>query len=194
MSRLSRRTEAGAPAGDTPAAQVAGFIARFDPPVARLLRAARRALRQRFPTAVELVYDNYNALAIGWAGSERASDVIVSVAGYARGVSLYFTHGARLPDPTGRLEGQGKQGRFVRLTDTAILAQAAIVALLDAATRDARTPLPQTGRGRTVVKSISARQRPRRSAAPVPARSRARESARTTPRGGETSRRRRSSA
>jgi hypothetical protein len=125
-------------------------------------------------------------------GSERASDVIVSVAGYARGVSLYFTHGARLPDPTGRLEGQGKQGRFVRLTDTATLAQPAVVALLEAATRAAKTPLPRTGRGHTVVKSISARQRPRGSAAPAPpARPRAGATARTAPRGGATSRTRR---
>ena len=43
------------------------FIAKFDPATAKLLRQARLALRKRFPTAVELVYDNYNALAIGWS-------------------------------------------------------------------------------------------------------------------------------
>jgi hypothetical protein len=48
-----------------PAKQLAGFIARFDPQVAKLVRAARVVLRKRWPTAVELVYDNYNALAIG---------------------------------------------------------------------------------------------------------------------------------
>jgi hypothetical protein len=166
MPHSPRRTAPGFPAGGTPAANVASFIARFDAPIARLLRSARRTLRRRFPTAVELVYDNYNALAIGWAGSDRASDVIVSIAGYARGVSLYFTHGARLPDPSGRLEGAGKQGRFVRLTEPAVLEEPAVVALLDAATRDARTPLPPTGRGYTVIKSVSARQRPRRTGAP----------------------------
>ena len=149
-------------AAPSAASQVAGFIAKFDPPIARLLRAARRRLRQRFPTALELVYDNYNALAIGWSGTERTSDAIVSLAGYARGVSLYFIHGASLPDPAGRLEGEGKQGRFVRLTDVAVLDDPEVSALLDAAVARARAPFPATGRGATVVKSISAKQRPRR--------------------------------
>ena len=51
----------------SPARRVAGFIARFDPSIARLVRASRTALRKRFPTAVELVYDNYNALAMAGA-------------------------------------------------------------------------------------------------------------------------------
>ena len=146
----------------TPAAQLAGFVARFDPAIARLVRGARRVLRQRFPTAIELVYDNYNALAIGWSGSERVSDGFVSIAVYATGVSLYFTYGASLPDPTGRLEGAGRQGRFVRLPDLSVLKEPAVVALLEAAVTTARAPLPAAGRSRTVIKSVSAKQRPRR--------------------------------
>jgi hypothetical protein len=78
-------------------------------------------LRRRFATSVELVYDNYNALAIGWGATDRASDVIVSLAVYASGVNLYFMHGARLPDPKGLLQGGGRQGRFVRLPEADIL-------------------------------------------------------------------------
>ena len=51
---------------ETPAKQVAGFIAKFDPAIAKLIRGARAKVRKRLPTAVELVYDNYNALAIGF--------------------------------------------------------------------------------------------------------------------------------
>src|SRR5258706_7791539 len=84
---------------DSPAKQLAGFINRFDPSIARLVRAARAVLRKRFfPTAVELVYDNYNALALGFGPTERASDAIVSLAVYARGVNLYFIYGATLSD------------------------------------------------------------------------------------------------
>lgn len=46
--------------------QLAGFIAKFDPSIGKLVRSARSAPRKRLPTAVELVYDNYNALAIGF--------------------------------------------------------------------------------------------------------------------------------
>jgi hypothetical protein len=147
---------------DTPAKQVAAFLARFDPAVAKVARAARRHLRRRYPTAVELVYDNYAALAMGFAANERTSDTFVSVAAYATGVSLYFTHGVGLPDPLGLLQGTGNQGRFVRLTSARVLDEPGVAALLDAAVARARTPLPDAGRGYTVVKSVSARQRPRR--------------------------------
>lgn len=149
-------------ASASPAKQLAGFIAKFDPAIVRLVRPARAILRQQFPTAVELVYDNYNALAIGWGATERASDVIVSLAVYARGASLYFTHGAKLPDPQKLLQGAGNQGRFIRLTDVAILSRPAVVALLRAAIDQAKAPLPSVGRTYTVIKSVSAKQRPRR--------------------------------
>jgi hypothetical protein len=146
-----------------PATQLAGFIARFDPAIAKLVRAARGVLRKRFfPTAMELVYDNYNALAVGWGPNERASEVIISLGIYARGVSLYFIQGARLPDPKRRLEGNGNQGRFIRLTDVALLDDPEVKSLLRAAIQHGKTPLPKTGRGRTIIKSVSARQRPRR--------------------------------
>jgi hypothetical protein len=147
---------------DSPARQVAGFIAKFDPAIAKLTRSARSLLRKRFPTANELVYDNYNALAIGYSASERTSDVLFSLAVYARGVSLYFMYGRSLPDPDGLLQGSGNQGAFVRLEDVSVLDRPAVKALMRAAVDQAEPPLPSRGRGRTIVKSISARQRPRR--------------------------------
>lgn len=147
---------------ESPARQLEGFIARFDPAIARLARAARSILRRRLPTAVELVYDNYNALAVGWGATDRASDVILGLAIYARGINLYFMHGARLPDPDGVLQGKGSRGRFIRLEKAATLDTPAVVALFRAAIRQARTPLPASGRGRTVIKPVSTKQRPRR--------------------------------
>jgi len=121
-------------------------------------------LRRRFPTANELVYDNYNALAIAWSATEHASDIIVSLAVYASGVNLYFIYGARLSDPGGLLEGSGRQGRFLRMQKASRLKEPAVVRLLDEATATARTPLPISGRGQTIIKLISAKQRPRRTA------------------------------
>jgi hypothetical protein len=138
------------------------FIRKFDPSLAKLIRQALGALRARFPTAVELVYDNYNALAIGLSPNERTSEVVVSLAAYARGVNLYFMYGAHLDDPHGLLEGSGNQGRFVRLTSVEQFSDERIAALLDAAEALGDTPMPTTGKGYTVIKSISAKQRPRR--------------------------------
>lgn len=148
---------------DSPAKQVAGFIAKFDPAIAARARAARSALRKRFPTALELVYDNYNALAIGFSATKRASDCIVSLAVTPRGPALSFYYGATLPDPQKVLQGSGNQNRFIRLESAATLARPEVEALIRAAIAQAKTPLPRTGRGTTIIKSISAKQRPRRS-------------------------------
>jgi hypothetical protein len=147
---------------ESPAKQVARFVAKFDPAIAKLVRSARTALRKRFPTAIELVYDNYNALAIGFGSTERTSDCIVSLAVFATGVNLYFIYGRSLPDPHQLLQGGGNQGGFIRLENLAVLDRPAVTALLRAAVRNAETPLPKAGRGYTVIKSVSAKQRPRR--------------------------------
>ena|SRR5689334_10260261 len=142
--------------------QVAGFIAKFDPAIAKLVRSARKLLRKRYPTAIELVYDNYNALAIGYSSTDRTSDVFFSLAVYAGGVNLYFMYGRSLPDPQKLLQGSGNQGGFVRLVDLCVLDQPDVKALMKAAVTQANAPLPSRGRSRTIIKSISPKQRPRR--------------------------------
>jgi hypothetical protein len=142
--------------------QVSEFISRFDPAIAKLVRAARAKLRKRFPTAIELVYDNYNALAIGFGPTEKTSDAILSLAVYARGVNLYFLRGATLPDRDRLLEGKGTQGRFLRLTSAAQLDDPKVSALVDVAAAHGRIPMAVKARGYTIVKSVSAKQRPRR--------------------------------
>jgi hypothetical protein len=152
------------PASTEPAAkQLSSFIAKFDPPIAKLIRSCRSALRKRFPTAIELVYDNYNFLAIGFATTERTSDCLLSLASYAKGVSLFFYYGATLPDPDKLLQGGGKQVRFIRLENAKTLTNTKVAALVRAAVAQAKSPLPSSGKGYTIIKSVSAKQRPRRS-------------------------------
>ena len=67
----------------SPEAQLDGFLDAFTPEIATLARNALTTLRKRLPHAIELVYDNYNALACGFAPNERASDGIF----FDRGVS-----------------------------------------------------------------------------------------------------------
>lgn len=100
-------------------AQIMAAIARFDPAVARKIRAVRAVLRERFPTAFELAYDNYNFFVIGYCSTERPSDCIVSIAADANGVGLSFYRGADISDPRRLLAGSGKQNRFLRLPDGA---------------------------------------------------------------------------
>jgi hypothetical protein len=142
--------------------QLRSFIEKFEPKHRVTIRAARKALRKRFPTANELVYDNYNFFVIGFGPNERPSDCFVSIAAAANGVGLCFTYGASLPDPSRILSGSGKQTRFLRLPSAAVLEQREVQALLTAAARRDRIPLPSGGRGKLIIRSVSAKQRPRR--------------------------------
>ena len=146
----------------SPSKQVAAFIAKFEPKIAKLIRACRTEMRKLLPTAIELVYDNYNFFVIGYASTERASDAILSIAAASNGVGLAFLHGASLPDPKKLLLGTGKQNRFIRLPTLESLRSPDVLKLIRAAVAQAKTPLAATGGGYTVIKSISAKQRPRR--------------------------------
>ena len=144
------------------AKQVAGFVAKFDPAIAKLTRACRAEIRKRYPSANELVYDNYNALAIGYSPTEKTSDCVFSLAVYPRGVSLYFMYGRSLPDPNNLLQGNGSQGAFIRLEAVKTLDDSQVKDLVERAVKRQKPSLAGKGRGHTVVKSISAKQRPRR--------------------------------
>jgi hypothetical protein len=138
------------------------FIDRFTPEIATLARACLQKMRTRLPGAVQLVYDNYNALAIGFGPSGRASDAIFSIVLYPRWVTLFFLQGAGLPDPSKLLKGSGKVVRHIVLAAAADLDQPAIQALMTIALNRARAPLDPAALGDLEIRSISAKQRPRR--------------------------------
>lgn len=143
-----------------PETQVQGLIDKFDPEHQAIIRAVRKALRQRLPAANELVYDNHNFFVIGYSSTERPSDSIVSPAAGANGVGLSFPYcGARLPDPHRLLLGSGSQNRFTRLDSAQVLARPEVEALIAAAVGMAKTPLP-AARGKVIIRSVSAKQRP----------------------------------
>jgi hypothetical protein len=146
----------------TPGAQLKAFIDKFDPKHRSLIRAARKLLRRRFPTAYELVYDNYNFFVIGYSPTERPSDAIVSLTAGASGVGLCFIHGAKLRDPNKLLRGSGKQTRFIRLPSADVLSEPEVEALLAATVALAKTPPRADGRGELIIRSVSSKQRPRR--------------------------------
>jgi hypothetical protein len=144
------------------AQQLESFILKFEPKHQVLIRSVRKALRRRFPTAHELVYDNYNFFVIGYCPTERPSDCIFSIAAASNGVGLCFMHGARLPDPKKILVGSGKQTRFLRLESAAVLDRPEVKTLFKVAVAQAKASLPKTGRGKLNIRSVSAKQRPRR--------------------------------
>jgi hypothetical protein len=149
----------------SPATQLDAFLNKFTPEVATQARTALRKMRARLPGACELVYDNYNALAIGFAPAERTSEAIFSIALYPQWVSLFFLlNGTRLRDPESLLAGSGNRVRHIVLETPALLDTPAVQDLMAQALELAPKPIDPGQPRRLIIKSISAKQRPRRPA------------------------------
>src|SRR5262245_2745112 len=164
--------------------QLRSFIEKFNAKDQRLIRAVRTAMRKRLPTANELVYDNYNFFVIGYSPTEKPTDSVFSIAARANGVGLCFIHGATLSDPKRLLLGSGRQTRFIRVESAAQLSHPDIESLIAEAVSQAKLTFPSRGRGKLVIRSVSAKQRPRqRSSAKT---SPALKAIQKRPRGGKT--------
>ena len=149
----------------SPSAQLDAFLDKFTPEIAAEARVALRRMRARLPGAQELVYDNYNALAIGFAPTDRASDALFSIAVFPRWVSLFFLqNGTCLRDPDCYLEGSGKQARHIKLDNGAMIDDPGVQGLITQALELAPQPIDPGQPRRLIIKSISPKQRPRRPA------------------------------
>ncbi len=142
--------------------QVREFMARYEPDVVRVAKGARTRLRRLLPGALELVYDNYNALAIGFSPTGSASDVVASIALYPRWVSLFLMRGVGLPDPDRVLRGSGNKVRHIVLESAAVLDSVPVRTLVEEARARNPKPLDPRQPRRTIIKSVSEKQRPRR--------------------------------
>jgi hypothetical protein len=153
-------------------AQLDSFLVKYDPEVAAFARRALAKMRKLVPGAVEMVYDNYNWLVIGFSPTERPSEAIFSLVLPPGRVTLCFLQGAGLPDPAKRFEGSGKVVRNIRLynageKDSHVLDDSEVLALINVALNRAKVPMPAGARRRLIIRSVSAKQRPRRIARPT---------------------------
>jgi hypothetical protein len=161
----AKRTKSKAPkshlAAD-PQLQIDSFLTKFTPQMEKLGRAALAKMRERLPNAIEFVYDNYNALVFGFGPNERPSDAIFSIALFPDHAALCFLQGAKLRDPHKRLRGNGNVARHVRVDDVKVLDDPQVITLMDQALKDARVRVDPKQERKLVIRSVSAKQRPRR--------------------------------
>jgi hypothetical protein len=165
--RTSRRgVSVSGAAKDDAKQQLESFLDKYDPAVAALGRKALALMRKQLPGAIELVYDNYNALAIGFSHVGKVSTTPFSVVLYPRWITLFFLQGAALPDPKGLLAGKGSTVRSIRIENAKVLpdtfANKDVDALITAGILHAGWQLDPKARGGMIIKSISPKQRPRR--------------------------------
>jgi hypothetical protein len=151
----------------SPQKQVDAFAAKYLPAIARQFKAANATMRKRLPGAYAFVYDNWNGLVIGYSPTARPSDAIFSILAQPDHITLCFLQGVHLADPKKLLRGEGNQVRSVRLVDGLTLDTPAVKALMAKALEDDENArmLDATNvspKDRLVVRSVSAKQRPRR--------------------------------
>lgn len=118
-----------------------------------------------YPQANELIYDNYNALAVGWSPTKKMSHIFCSFALYRGG--NYNTHfgfywGAELSDPHKILIGEGKQYRYLLVNNIEAFPQQEIKKLVDEAWQNSLAKVKdakQLTQGKTIVKMVSNNKR-----------------------------------
>ena len=139
-----------------------GLIERHSPEIAELGRGLIARVRERVPHANALVFDNYNALGVGFAAGESSRQVMLSVVLYPRWVSLFFFKGAFLDDPAGLLTGSGSIIRHIKLRAVEDFDRPEIEDLIGQQLELAEPPLDPDAKGRLIIRSVAARQRARR--------------------------------
>jgi hypothetical protein len=85
-----------------------------------------------------LIYDNYNAVAIGWSFTGKPGDVPVCLPIGTKRILLGFNKGALLDDPEKRLEGEGKIFRRITFSSLDVLDDPYVRGLIDQAVANAK--------------------------------------------------------
>jgi hypothetical protein len=142
--------------------QLDSFLAKFTPEVDALAHRLLERMKGLVPGATIMVYDNYNALAIGFCADDKPSHAVLSLAVMPRWVTLCFLFGKGLPDPHGLLKGEGSRVRHVRLHEEEALDDSRILAMIEEAIARSEPPFNPAAPQEMVIKSVSAKQRPRR--------------------------------
>jgi hypothetical protein len=142
--------------------EIASFLAPYSVEIVALAAALRRLVRTEAQGATELVYDAYNAVAMGYSFTGRPSDGFCHIAVYAKWVNLGFNFGAGLPDPNGLLQGKGARVRHLRMSRIVDIDQPHVKEFLrEAMARAAGFEAADGGEARSVVRAVyPTRRRP----------------------------------
>lgn len=100
-----------------PNPQLNKFLAPYDKQIQDLTIELRNFITDLVPQANELIWDNYNAVALAYSKSEKLKDAFCHISVYARHVNFGFNRGAELTKEPVKLNGKGKLIRHISITD-----------------------------------------------------------------------------
>jgi|ERR1035437_1125113 hypothetical protein len=136
------------------------FLSPFDDEKIELVLWLREFVWDLYPQTNELIYDNYNALAIGWSPTDKVGHTFCSIAigRTSKNIHFGFYWGSEIPDPEKILIGKGNQYRYILVKNKKDFSKTYIKKLVkDAYTNSlAKVKDPkQIMKGATITKSIS---------------------------------------
>ncbi|MEP3209696.1 MAG: hypothetical protein ABJN95_10925 [Maribacter sp.] len=97
--------------------QLIKFLAPYDERIQNLTLQLRNFITDLVPESNELIWDNYNAVALAYSKSEKLKDAFCHIAVYAEHVNFGFNRGAELTKTNVKLNGKGKLIRHITVKD-----------------------------------------------------------------------------
>jgi len=136
------------------------FLSVFDDEINELVLWLRDMVWDMYPTANELIYDNYNALAFGWSPTDRVGHTFcnIAVGRTSKNIHFGFYWGSEISDPKGLLIGNGTQYRYLLVKSKKDFAKAYIKHLIKEAYANSLAKVKdkkQLTEGKTITKSVS---------------------------------------
>jgi hypothetical protein len=140
------------------------FLKPFGAEITNKVMCLREFAWDLYPTANELIYDNYNAVAFGWSPTDKVGHTFCSIAigRTSKNIHFGFYWGAELTDPKRILLGKGNQYRYILVEDIENFPKAYVKKLLKEAYANSLAKVKdkkQLKTGQTIVKSVSAKKR-----------------------------------
>lgn len=141
------------------------FLKPFSHEIQNTVMRLREFVWDLYPQANELIYDNYNALAIGWSPTDRVGHTFCSIAvgRSSKNIHFGFYWGSEISDPDKILLGEGNQYRYILVESFGTFPKAYIRKLIAEAYDNSLKKVKdknQIQRGLTITKSISSKKRP----------------------------------
>jgi len=114
-----------------PNKQLTEFLSPYSQSIQDLTIELRNYITGLIPETNELIWDNYNAVAMAYSKSEVLKDAFCHIAVYAKHVNFGFNRGVELsPTKEVKLLGKGKLIRHIKVTDIDTLKSKEIEALI----------------------------------------------------------------
>ena len=135
------------------------FLQPFSKEIQELAMWLREFIWDLYPNTNELIYDNYNAVAVGWSPTDRVGHTFCSIAvGSNKYVHFGFYWGSQIADPEKMLLGKGNQYRYIIVSNKDEFPKAYIKKLMKEAYANSLAKVEdknQIIKGKTIMKSIS---------------------------------------